>query len=495
MEKSYPRHPYSSKVCLKYIRSPCTLFSHVFKSLFVDGLYILLRPHKRRKHQTEQEAAATAPCVPEHLQHLIINDISEGTCKWSLSGSQFPLPAPIQQRYCYPKGPEEYCNQKGGALWTMYAADGKEDLNYRILHVYFSPKRALNKPATSLIRPIANIINKVGRSAQTLSNHEKFHNVSYDRVRFYRGDCRRYSRLPEKLIDKADIADYVDDDLDDNSRPRKMYCISKSCNIQSNEDSSKYYSPVLDKYDQSYEQFSKFQSPRVQVVSPDDNRIQEKQNYNVNYDLSTRHGKNFRTMKKTLPFRPRQFNKLVNTYNSSHSLESDETCLLVSMEQLLSHPVETFSFSLSSSSLDDDFGLPSTRNSTTESFDQSNKKAPSSELVKGSCRPEAFNETLDLVRNSILLEIRKTDVTERSVFHGALRSWAQALATDPLNKFYLNDCGESYGNQQVPSDVPSDEPSTCSKNYEKSELDDTPIDENTRLGLDSIQLHDFVGCM
>lgn len=71
------------------------------------------------------------------------------TCKWSLSGSQFPQPTVIQQRYCYPKGPEEYSCRKGGSLWTMFGKDGKEDPNYRILHVYFSAKRAYNKGVSS----------------------------------------------------------------------------------------------------------------------------------------------------------------------------------------------------------------------------------------------------------------------------------------------------------------------------------------------------------
>ena len=68
------------------------------------------------------------------------------TCPWSLSGPQFPQPTAIQQRYCYPKGPPEYSSRVGGALWTMYSADtGKEDLEFRLLHVYYSAKRAVNK--------------------------------------------------------------------------------------------------------------------------------------------------------------------------------------------------------------------------------------------------------------------------------------------------------------------------------------------------------------
>jgi hypothetical protein len=67
------------------------------------------------------------------------------TCPWSLSGPQFPQPTAIQQRYCYPKGDPYYAGRKGGALWTMYGTNGKEDFQFRLLHVYFSVKRAVNK--------------------------------------------------------------------------------------------------------------------------------------------------------------------------------------------------------------------------------------------------------------------------------------------------------------------------------------------------------------
>jgi len=63
-----------------------------------------------------------------------------------MSGPQYPLPSSVQQRYCYPRGDsKEYATQMGGAMWTVYNKDGEEDLNYRLLHVYFSEKRAVNK--------------------------------------------------------------------------------------------------------------------------------------------------------------------------------------------------------------------------------------------------------------------------------------------------------------------------------------------------------------
>ncbi|KAG7354721.1 hypothetical protein IV203_004077 [Nitzschia inconspicua] len=125
----------------KFIRCP----SHCQKLSppsfeFDDGLYILLRPEKVKGPRS---------CVPPHLQHLEEEGIREEIVQWSLSGPQFPQPTAIQQRYCYPKGDNEYCLRKGGSLWTMYGSDGKENYDFRLLHVYFSSKRAQNKGVSS----------------------------------------------------------------------------------------------------------------------------------------------------------------------------------------------------------------------------------------------------------------------------------------------------------------------------------------------------------
>jgi hypothetical protein len=109
----------------------------------------LLRPAKKKKQGGEDQ-----PKVPRHLRHLMMEDDLPEICPWSLSGPQFPQPTAIQQRYCYPKGRADYSKQKGGALWTMYAADGKEDVEYRLLHVYYSAKRATNKASASDDGPV-----------------------------------------------------------------------------------------------------------------------------------------------------------------------------------------------------------------------------------------------------------------------------------------------------------------------------------------------------
>lgn len=106
-------------------------------------MYVLLRPEK--KSHKKKNGPSDVPRAPSHLQHLVTEEIRPETCKWSLSGPQFPQPTAIQQRYCYPKGGRpDYSSHTGGALWTMYGADGQEDKEFRLLHVYFSAKRAVN---------------------------------------------------------------------------------------------------------------------------------------------------------------------------------------------------------------------------------------------------------------------------------------------------------------------------------------------------------------
>jgi hypothetical protein len=110
-----------------------------------DGLYVLLKPEKKKKKSNSPISAADTPKVPRHLTKFAIKGIPPETCPWSLSGPQFPQPTAIQQRYCYPKGNAKYSSRKGGALWTMYGRNGREDMEFRLLHVYFSAKRAVNK--------------------------------------------------------------------------------------------------------------------------------------------------------------------------------------------------------------------------------------------------------------------------------------------------------------------------------------------------------------
>ncbi|KAI2495478.1 hypothetical protein MHU86_19022 [Fragilaria crotonensis] len=106
---------------------------------FDDGLYILLKPLQKKKYTCFRSAQGSF-----QVNGLSYAKRSETNCPWSLSGPQFPQPTAIQQRYCYRRRPHVQ-QPKGGALWTMYGTDGREDLEYRLLHVYFSAKRAVNK--------------------------------------------------------------------------------------------------------------------------------------------------------------------------------------------------------------------------------------------------------------------------------------------------------------------------------------------------------------
>jgi hypothetical protein len=110
--------------------------------IFPDGLYVLLKAAKKPKDKSKDYPV---PHAPAHLAHLVWKDALPENCPWSLSGPQYSHQTAIQQRYCYPKGSPEYSRTKGGALWTMYNAEGKEDDEFRLLHVYYSVKRASNR--------------------------------------------------------------------------------------------------------------------------------------------------------------------------------------------------------------------------------------------------------------------------------------------------------------------------------------------------------------
>jgi len=105
-----------------------------------------LKPLKKTESTTIRTARPQDdPRIPSNLKSLVFTEELEESCPWSLSGPQFPTPTEIQQRYCYPKGDPSYSSMKGGALWTYYDKSGKENLEYRLLHVYYSAKRAGNK--------------------------------------------------------------------------------------------------------------------------------------------------------------------------------------------------------------------------------------------------------------------------------------------------------------------------------------------------------------
>ncbi|KAI2494366.1 hypothetical protein MHU86_20180 [Fragilaria crotonensis] len=110
---------------------------------FENGLYLLMKPipKKRRNPAT----AESTPRVPSELMDFVMLDTPPLNCPWSISGPQFSKPTTIQKRYCYSNGDASYSSHKGATLWTVYRADGMEDFDYRLLHVYHSSKRGSHK--------------------------------------------------------------------------------------------------------------------------------------------------------------------------------------------------------------------------------------------------------------------------------------------------------------------------------------------------------------
>lgn len=80
----------------------------LFLCFWLDGLYVLLRPIKKRGKKdkdapVEPVDPLSHPSIPSNLMDQVMTEYPTGTCPWSLSGPQFPQPTAIQQRYCYPK--------------------------------------------------------------------------------------------------------------------------------------------------------------------------------------------------------------------------------------------------------------------------------------------------------------------------------------------------------------------------------------------------------
>ena len=151
-------HRTSSKVSIHWRHRCFSFLANSDDSFFLgldytEGLYVLLKP-PTKKTKTKKSNFLSLPSIgttaPPHLKHLEIacTSFPSRKCKWGLSGPQFPTPTAIQQRYCYPRGHPDYANRKGAALWTMYDRDGRESFEFRLLHVYFSLKRALNSGLT-----------------------------------------------------------------------------------------------------------------------------------------------------------------------------------------------------------------------------------------------------------------------------------------------------------------------------------------------------------
>jgi hypothetical protein len=92
----------------------------------LDGIYIFRDKPNDPSHIPEDVAKDAPPAAP---------------CRWTVAGPRLTQPTDIQQRPCHPKvATAEYISSKRGNLWTMVGADGKDNLEYRLFHVFpFSP--------------------------------------------------------------------------------------------------------------------------------------------------------------------------------------------------------------------------------------------------------------------------------------------------------------------------------------------------------------------
>lgn len=147
MASNCPLHLLNLQVRFKIVCT-CSLAMHnnSHDHCFADGLYVLLKPQKKKKHIS----AVDLPKVPSNLMQNVMPNVPDPNCQWSLSGPQFPQPTAIQQRYCYPKGEAEYSSKKGGALWTMVRSTHEklvklQNLNSISLILFYSTEQTERK--------------------------------------------------------------------------------------------------------------------------------------------------------------------------------------------------------------------------------------------------------------------------------------------------------------------------------------------------------------
>jgi hypothetical protein len=73
-------------------------------------------------------------------------------CRWTLGKPQeFKETFTFQHRRCYPEGNPGYSSHTSGSLWTLCTSDdGKDDLMYRLFHVYSSAEGVTRNEATGV---------------------------------------------------------------------------------------------------------------------------------------------------------------------------------------------------------------------------------------------------------------------------------------------------------------------------------------------------------
>ena len=110
---------------------------------------MLQKSNGKTKKQRKTEAAnqnpkdyINDPRVPSNLKSsIIVENLPDLEGGWLTSGPQLhPTKFPdLQQRYCSPKGKNDYC--KSAAIYTIAIGNRKDDAKYRLLHVYSKTKK------------------------------------------------------------------------------------------------------------------------------------------------------------------------------------------------------------------------------------------------------------------------------------------------------------------------------------------------------------------
>lgn len=107
----------------------------------LDGIYVL----------------SDKPNDPSELLEDVKQDHPSAPCRWTMAGPRLTQPTDFQQRPCSPRdATTEYGRSKRADIWTMLSADGADNLEYRIFHVFpFSATKTLpvdKEPSLSSLR-------------------------------------------------------------------------------------------------------------------------------------------------------------------------------------------------------------------------------------------------------------------------------------------------------------------------------------------------------
>lgn len=416
------------------------LYSHCLSTVVLkDGLYVLLRPYKKRKNQPDQESVAPKP--PSHLKHLLVKEAPAETCPWSLSGPQFPPPTAIQQRYCYPKGPEEYSCRKGGALWTMYAKDGKEDHTYRLLHVYFSSKRAFNNRVSNS-PPQESSLFRSPLPLDRLSNNTEI----YDDERLKSGIVDLpglQSSKRTKALRRRPRRNPLDEDSSHSPNDNDgIHGHHHKYTLSPLNDSGMFKNSFDTLSPHSYSEPMSGQMVRRNVFR--NHRLlsaDEKKHSKMRFlEAGSKRNREYTDANQKLtilPFRPRvwstspvDMNHMTYERRQRHDESAKERTASRenASDVLLKDPIDSFAFSFSFNDEKNDDLTP--YDAFTSIFDATDSTA--SLVSEQTGRIEVFAERLELLRKRILNEIKKEPDHEQSALYSKFVTWARQLATDPM---------------------------------------------------------------